>query len=122
MGTKVEPIGDFSRTQRGFGIVKFKDGYGYDCTIQQSSSAMGDFLWIGVDNAQQHAQVMAVHARHFGIQTDQMNGWVEYPIPKEVMIPDRMHLERKDVRRLVKLLNNWLRTGELGEDPSGEEA
>lgn len=123
MSKPVQPIGEFDRTQRGFGKVKFKDGYGNECSIQQSSSAMDDYLWIGTDNAKGTAVVMAVDAERCGVHTDQRYGWVPFPIPEPVLIHDRMHLNRKDVRKLVKRLNLWLRTGELSseaEEPTVE--
>jgi hypothetical protein len=121
MGKKVEPIGTFDRTQRGFGKVEFQDGYGNRCSIQQSSSAMDNYLWIGCDDAANTAVVMAVHAADVGVKTDERNGWVPYPIPKQVLIHDRMHLNRADVRKLVKRLNIWLKTGELATDEEESE-
>lgn len=121
MGKKVEPIGTFDRTQRGFGKVEFKDGYGNRCSIQQSSSAMDDFLWIGCDDAAKTAKVMAVDAAYVGVKTDQRTGWVDFPIPEQVLIHDRMHLNRADVRKLVKRLNLWLKTGGLASDEEERE-
>jgi hypothetical protein len=34
-------------TTRGFEYVEFKDSYDQDCSISKSSSAEGDFIWVG---------------------------------------------------------------------------
>jgi hypothetical protein len=40
---------NISYTQRGFKILKFLDLRGTECSIQESSSAEIDALWIGAD-------------------------------------------------------------------------
>ena len=42
------------KTQRGFTIQKFKDLYGQDCSIQESSLADRDAIWIGVHEHRMH--------------------------------------------------------------------
>jgi hypothetical protein len=37
------------RTARGFARADFKDRYGAACSIQQSSLATEDCIWLGVD-------------------------------------------------------------------------
>jgi hypothetical protein len=77
-------------TNRGFGIIKFKDHNQRECSLQQSS-AIGDredsydrpgssFVWLGVDKA-----------------------------PEELGY--RMHLDHKQVEELINRLSNWLETG-----------
>lgn len=46
----------------------------------------------------------------------QRSGWIEYPIPKEVLLSSRMHLNRNKVKDLVSTLNHWLEHGELPEN------
>lgn len=36
-------------TDNGFDVIEFKDLYGKDCTIQKSSLATEDAVWIGVN-------------------------------------------------------------------------
>ena len=36
---------------RGFATGKFKDAYGINCSIQKSSAALEDCIWLGVDDA-----------------------------------------------------------------------
>ena len=35
--------------QRGFENGKFKDSYNNECSIQKSSAAMNDFIWLGIN-------------------------------------------------------------------------
>ena len=38
-----------TKTLRGFALIKFKDKYEAECSIQKSSSVEYDAVWIGVD-------------------------------------------------------------------------
>lgn len=38
-------------TQRGFDLAAFEDLYGKPCSIQKSSLATEDCIWLGVDGA-----------------------------------------------------------------------
>lgn len=42
------------KTQRGFSIVNFTDLYGAECSLQKSSLATEDAIWLGVDTARMH--------------------------------------------------------------------
>src|SRR5688572_17531097 len=89
-------------TLRGFAIRHFSDQYGVPCSIQKSSSAMYDAIWLGVDDAQ--PKVMAREAASVGVQTEQFTGWVAYPIPDAVQLHTRMHLTRAQVKKLLPVL------------------
>jgi hypothetical protein len=45
---------DLAPTERGFMRGEFKDRYGKYCSIQQSSIATEDCIWLGVDNERMH--------------------------------------------------------------------
>jgi hypothetical protein len=103
---------------RGFESVSFKDYYEAPCSLQQSSiwleddngTVGGSAIWIGVDDAR--PRIMAKHAAMFGVETNgQVNGWVDYPLPEEVSLTTRMHLNREQVAAIIPLLQNWLDTG-----------
>ena len=103
-------------THRGFLNGKFTDGSGVGCSIQESSAMAhndedGCFLWLGVDNA--NPLIMAVDARRLGMPTDQYVGWVPYPVPKEVLMHTRMHLNQKQVKELLPLLKHFAKHGQL---------
>jgi len=95
------------RTGRGFAHYEFTDEYGAKCSLQKSSSAMVDRIWLGVDNA--NPQIMASKTPEGG------NGWVPYPIPEDVLLTTRMHLNQKQVKKLLPILQRFVETGEITE-------
>lgn len=104
---------ELEKTERGFSLGKFEDQYGNKCSIQKSSVATKDCIWLGVDDV--NPQIMAVNARKHGIKTHETTGWVPYPIPEEVLLSSRMHLSREDVKKLLPLLQRFAKTGSLVE-------
>jgi hypothetical protein len=106
-------------TDRGFQLVEFKDFYGTPCSIQQSSIWLDDAiagpgtsaLWLGTDDVM--AKVLWHDASAVGIKTSATEGWVDYPIPSEVSLRTRMHLNREQVKELIAHLTSWLETGKL---------
>ena len=40
---------EWSHTKRGFKLGEFKDLYGADCSVQESSSAAIPAIWLGMD-------------------------------------------------------------------------
>ncbi len=100
------------KTKRGFAIGEFVDLYGAKCSIQKSSSAEYDAIWLGVDDAE--PKVMCRDARKVGVKTDATCGWVDYPIPDEVLLTTRMHLTREQVKEdLLPVLTRFVETGEI---------
>jgi hypothetical protein len=116
-----KPIGTFLRTSRGFDIVEFKDANGEPCSVQQSSAATveGDdtngqgFLWIGINDAK--PQILKTKAETMGLPLPpgEVSGWMPYPVPDDVLMTTRMHLNEHQVRALVARLNRWLDSGSL---------
>lgn len=100
-----------SKTNRGFALAEFTDLYGAKCSIQKSSLATDDAIWLGVDDAD--PKIMASQAKSFGIETKETTGWVSYPVPDEVLMTTRMHLNRKQVAKLLPVLQKFVDTGEI---------
>jgi hypothetical protein len=75
----------FSPTKRGFDRYKFTDRAGSTCSLQKSSVATEDCIWLGVDEVFDHS-----NAR-----------------------PARMHLSQEQVAALLPDLEHFARTGEL---------
>lgn len=96
-----------SVTDRGFGLIEFKDFYDADCNIQESSLATENAIWIGVNDA--NPQIMASDTELGG------TGWVKYHIPEEVSLTTRMHLTQEQVKELLPILQAFADTGELPE-------
>ena len=106
---KVKELGKQTQTNRGFNLLNFNDRFGQKCSMQQSSLATEDCIWLGVDDVD--PVIMASDAKRLGIRTTENNGWCPYPIPKEVLLHTRMELTEDQVRSLIQHLQNWLKTG-----------
>lgn len=97
-------------TQRGFEYYEFIDRYGEKCSLQKSSLATEDAIWMGVDD-------LGLKGMRYG------QGWT--PIAEEevadvfgyqmVQGNKRMHLTREQVAQLLPILQRFVDTGEIGE-------
>lgn len=96
--------------------MKFEDDYGVKCSLQESSS-WESAIWLGVNNA--HPKIMWKDAIKHGIEVEENCGWVDYPIPKEVLLSTRMHLTQNQVRELLPYLQRFVETGLLYEEEKG---
>ena len=106
----------FDKTGRGFSLITFEDVYGSPCSVQRSSIATEDAVWIGVDSPQ--PKVRAKDARHVGVYTHEAVGWVDFPIPPEVSLVTRMHLTAEQVEKLLPVLEHFVKNREL---PTSEQ-
>jgi len=95
---------DKQKTHRGFTFYEFKDSNGVPCSIQKSSS-VDDKIWLGVDNA--NPQILASETPQGG------TGWVSYPVPENVSMNTRMHLDIDQAKMLIPILKKFIRTGEI---------
>ena len=94
------------KTCRGFALVEFDDYHGAKCSLQKSSLAEKDAIWLGVDDADPKILACKVNG---GIP----NGWVKYEIPEDVLLTTRMHLTREQVKDLLPHLKKFVETGEI---------
>ena len=104
-------LGKQKKSGRGFPLIEFKDHYGTPCSLQASSLALYEqpgisAIWLGCDDAQ--PRVLATKAASVGVETKETTGWVPYPIPEDVSLTTRMHLNRKQVEALIFHLQTWL--------------
>lgn len=111
---RIKGLGRVKRTARGFQLIEFKDYYDTPCSLQASSLAHYEqpgisAVWIGPDDA----KPMVIHheAAAVGVKTDATCGWVPFPIPPQVNLTTRAHLDRKQVKALITHLTRWLETG-----------
>jgi hypothetical protein len=93
------------KTERGFGIIKFFDRYGEECSLQKSSIGTEDCIWVGISEAV--PRIMAKDTSEGG------NGWRDYKIPNTVFINSRMHLTRKMVLNLLPNFIKFIITGNI---------
>lgn len=104
----------WEKTKRGFMIGTFADTYGHSCSLQVSSLATDNCIWLGIADAE--PKIMASDAQSLSIKTDQTTGWIPYPIPEQVLLHTRMHLNREKALELIEALRVFVNTGSLGDD------
>jgi len=92
-------------TARGFALYEMVDMYGCGCSLQKSSLATEDAIWLGIDDAD--PKIMASKVMPNG------TGWVKYIIPEDVLLSTRMHLSREQVAELIPILQKFVDTGEI---------
>lgn len=88
------------QTERNFPIGNFKDRYDTECSIQKSSLAFEDCIWLGVNNA--NPKILIPN-----------EGWKPFYIPEEVLLTTRMHLTQKQVKELLPILQKFVETGDI---------
>lgn len=92
-----------TKTERGFVLVEFKDERGILCTIQESSDAMKNCIWLGSQK---------INLREF------KDGRWE-PRPEfdagDFVASNRMHLTQGQVIELLPFLNQFAQTGNIKE-------
>lgn len=76
-------------TRRGFRLFEFKDNYGANCSLQKSSLATEDCIWLGIDDDPKRHHVTGE--------------W----------LGQRMHLSRGQINKLLPILKKFVKTGEL---------
>lgn len=99
---------------RGFATYLFCDRYGAPCVLQKSSLATEDAVWLGVKGA--FPIIMASDAIKLGLldeSVDVAQNWIEYQIPQEVVLTTQMHLTRGMASDLIKVLQQFVDTGEI---------
>jgi hypothetical protein len=117
-------FGVSAKTERGFDLVKFRDEYGKECSLQISSRAVCEnedrtvdnplgWIWLGLDNAA--PIIRKTKARDLGmtLPPGDVCGWMPYPVPEDVLMHTRMYLNEAQVRGLIVRLQTWLDTGSL---------
>lgn len=91
------------KTFRGFAIGEFEDRYGVKCSIQDSSIATEDCIWLGPTDPNPKKLVPGM-------------GWQPAEIPPGVECTTRMHLSIEQCVELVEILNRFIETGSIAEN------
>jgi len=98
---------EWDKTSRGFKYGKFKDNKNIDCTIQESSNAESDCIWLGA---------LDIGLKEF-IAHRQPSAWepieLEDTIEHHFIANNRMELTREMVEELIPILQNFVNTGRL---------
>lgn len=87
-------------------FIVFLTAMDVNAVYKKSSLASEDAIWLGVNNA--NPIIMSTDAIKHGIETTKTTGWVDYPIPKEVLLTTRMHLTREQVKELLPYLQRFV--------------
>jgi hypothetical protein len=98
-----------SENPHGFAVGEFLDFYDTLCSIQKSSLADEDCIWLGVNEP--NAKIL----------TGDGTGWHDYPLPPNVTCTTRMHLNREQVAALLPILPRFVETGEVEAVAFSEE-
>lgn len=98
-------------TERGFSAIRFLDEYENVCSIQKSSLATDEAIWLGIKEAS--PKILASQAKGYGIETNQKTGWISFPIPDGVLMSTRMHLTQEQVKDLIVVLQRFVDTGDI---------
>lgn len=92
-------------TNRGFGLVEFTDSKGVPCSIQQSSSAEEEAIWIGCDDADPKYFIPYGYPSWRKLEMpDRATDWV---------FNTRMHMTREQVAEIIPVLQKFVDTGEI---------
>lgn len=95
-------MGTLKHTHRGFRYYVFEDRNGHKCSLQKSSIATENCIWLGLDSADPK-------------RLEHGKGWVDASdeIPIGVDFNTRMHLTQEQAEILAKQLLVFAETGEL---------
>ncbi|HEA71002.1 MAG TPA: hypothetical protein ENH98_03645 [archaeon] len=93
--------------------MKFKDVNREDFSLQESSLATDDCVWLGIDKPS--VSINKWEADLIGIKYDENGGgpnsFVNYKLPETAFISSRMHLNREQVSELLPHLKRFVDTG-----------
>lgn len=98
---------DIKKTERGFDLASFEDRNGCECSLQKSSIATEDAIWLGIDKPK-----LTIFA------DESMGKYEVVEMPKLYMVDSRMHLTRFQVMQLLPALTTFVHTGELTQKTS----
>jgi len=90
------------KTERGFGIIEFKDRYGNKCSLQKSSLATEDAIWFGINDTD-----LTI------FEDEKMGKYIVTKMPKTFSVNTRMHLTQEQVKELLPYLQKFVDTGEI---------
>ena len=90
----------FDRTHRGFAIGEFTDLYGNKCSIQDSSLATDNAIWLGIDDAKPQRLILG-------------EGWQPVEFPEDTHFWTRIHINQEQAAGLIEVLQRFVETGSV---------
>lgn len=103
-------ITEKTKTQRGFNLITFTDAGGVECSLQKSSAADGDFIWLGADKIGLKAFYPFTYEPWRDVQEQSIAHCLG---AKEVIANNRMHLSQEQVKELLPFLIKFVKTGDI---------
>lgn len=91
---------EIKHTDRGFGRTEFLDRNGVSCSLQESSLATEEAIWLGCNNANPRVLIPG-------------QSWQPVEMPEGFIANTRMHLTRDMVRDLLPHLQRFVDEGTL---------
>ncbi len=98
-------------TERGFAVIKFKDRSRVECTLQKSSIATEDCIWLGASKIGICEFVAGRKPEAWVDRTEFDESTMEH----HYVANNRMHLTRSQVAELLPFLLKFVETGELND-------
>jgi hypothetical protein len=93
---------EIKKTNRNFDIASFKDVYDEECSLQKSSAASDDYIWLGISKPK------------LTVFKDKNRGqYLNCEMPDNFMVNSRMHLSRDQVAELLPYLQKFVETGDI---------
>jgi hypothetical protein len=93
-----------TRTNRGFTLYKFTDTNGIECSVQKSSAAFENRIWLGATK---------IGLKHFKAG----EGWKDIEltdtIEEHYTANTRIHINQETAKELVTILQRFIDTGEI---------
>lgn len=104
---------EITTTGRGFRIIRFPEKNGNICTLQKSSAAMVDAIWLG-------SETIGIKKFTPGVGWDDLTEFDQISDSGiEYVANNRMELTQSDVERLLPYLQRFVETGKI-EQPNGK--
>lgn len=99
---------NLKKTARGFSVVEFVDRDGVACSVQKSSIATQDCIWLGaIKLTLQKFTPYGKPTSWQPVDVDELLG------TREWVANERMHLTKRQVGFLIKVLQKFVDTGDL---------
>jgi len=102
------------KTARGFAYYEFKDDNGINCTLQKSSSALTDKIWLGADAEIKEFYPPPREMDEAWFDVTDLSPLKHRP-ENEIHVFSRMHLTRNQVKKILPILQRFVETGEIYE-------
>jgi hypothetical protein len=103
---------NLNKTERGFDIANFKDRNGVECSLQHSSIATEDCIWLGTNNLEIKEFFPNSNKPFVNITKEELQQLKKRP-QNEIYTSSRMHLTREQVVELLPYLQSFAETGSL---------